>query len=168
MYLQRYKLKKVPFLPWGCRSPVIITSMIDFNIRGKNSGTSISTQYFCQYQSWIDFWHRIFLFCSIAIGLALCKFLFSKQTWTLALLAMPFWYFNRWTLSSSGSVALDFISIFLMVLSLGLFDKYRRTSLLVYSFPLSIKQIAVFLAPLFLSWKYQQTRSIRKTIIAGL
>jgi hypothetical protein len=123
---------------------------------------------FRQYQPWIDFWRRVFLFCNIAIGLALCKFLFSKRTWTLALLAMPFWYFNRWTLSSSESVALDFIPILLLVLALGLFDKYRRISLLLYSFSLAIKQIAVFLVPLFMIWEYQQTRSIKKTILAGL
>jgi hypothetical protein len=121
-----------------------------------------------QYQPWIDFWRYIFLASNVAVGLALCAFLFSKTTWALALLAMPFWYFNRWTLSASSTVALDFIPILLMVLSLGLFDRYRKTSLVLYSFSLAIKQIAIFLAPLYLIWEYQQTHSIRKTIVAGL
>jgi hypothetical protein len=38
----------------------------------------------------------------------------------------------------------------------------------LYSFSLAIKQIAIFLAPLYLIWEYQQTRSIWKTIVAGL
>ena len=121
-----------------------------------------------QYQPWIDFWRRIFLACNLAVGFALCVFLFSKRTWALALLAVPFWYFNRWTLSASASVALDFIPILLMILSLGLFDKYRKTSLLLFSLSLAIKQIAIFLTPLYLIWEYQQTRSIKKTVIAGL
>jgi len=121
-----------------------------------------------QYQPWIDFWRHVFLASNVAIGLTLCAFLFSERRWALALLAMPFWYFNRWTLSASSTVAMDFIPLLLMVLSLGLFDRYRKTSLLLYSFSLAIKQIAIFLVPLYLIWEYQQTRSIRKTIVAGL
>lgn len=121
-----------------------------------------------QYQEWIDFWRYIFLFCNIATGIALCLTLFSKRTWALALLAMPFWYFNRWTLNVSYTVALDFIPILLMVASLALFDKYRRTSLLLFGISLATKQIAIFIAPLFLIWEYQQTRSIKRAIQAGL
>jgi len=121
-----------------------------------------------QYQAWIDFWRYFFLAGNIATGLALCAIIFSRRTWALALLALPFWYFNRWTLNASATVALDFIPIFLMVLSLGMFERYRKTALLLYSFSLAIKQIAIFLAPLYLVWEYQQSRSIKKTIIAGL
>lgn len=121
-----------------------------------------------QYQEWIDFWRYIFLFCNIATGIALCLTLFSKRTWALALLAMPFWYFNRWTLNVSYTVALDFIPILLMVASLALFDKYRRISLLLFSISLATKQIAIFISPLFLIWEYQQTRSIKRVILAGL
>jgi uncharacterized membrane protein len=92
----------------------------------------------------------------------------SKRTWALSLLALPFWYFNRWTLHASATVALDFIPIFLMVLSLGLFEKYRRTSLLLFGFSLAIKQIAIFLMPLYLIWEYQKSRSWPKVLIAGL
>jgi len=121
-----------------------------------------------QYQAWIDFWRYIFLGCNVAVGLALCALLFSRRTWALALLAMPFWYFNRWTLTASAIAALDFIPIFLMILSLGLFERYRKTSLLLFGCSLAIKQIAIFLVPLYLVWEYQQTRSFKKTVFAGL
>ena len=121
-----------------------------------------------QYHDWISFWRYFFLAANLAIGLVLGVLLYSRRTWALALLAMVFWYFNRWTLNASSTVALDFIPILLMVLSLALFHRYRRTSLLLYGLSLAIKQIAIFLAPLYLIWEYQQTRSIRKTIIAGL
>jgi uncharacterized membrane protein len=55
-----------------------------------------------------------------------------------------------------------------MVLSLGLFEKYRRTSLLLFGFSLAIKQIAIFLIPLYLIWEYQQSRSWQKVFVAGL
>lgn len=121
-----------------------------------------------QYADWINFWRYIFLACNIAVGFAVCFFLYSEQTWALALLAMPFWYFNRWTVNASATVALDFIPILLMILSLGLFEKHRKTSLLLFSFSLAIKQIAIFLAPLYLIWEYQQSRSWKKTLLTGL
>ncbi|HJS18318.1 MAG TPA: hypothetical protein VJ785_06205 [Anaerolineales bacterium] len=121
-----------------------------------------------QYYPWISVWRYVFLACNLAIGVTLFALIFSKRTWALALLAIPFWYFNRWTLLASWTVALDFIPIFLMVLSLGIFDKYRKTSLLLYGISLAIKQIAIFLAPLYLIWEYQETRSLKKTFIAGL
>jgi uncharacterized membrane protein YidH (DUF202 family) len=121
-----------------------------------------------QYHEWIGFWRYIFLVFNVAVGLLLGTMLFFRRTWALALLGMAFWYFNRWTLNTSESASLDFIPILLMVLSLALFSRYRRTSLLLYSFSLAIKQIAIFLVPLYLIWEFQQTRSIRKTILAGL
>lgn len=77
-----------------------------------------------QYQPWIDFWRYIFLACNLLVGVTLAVLLFSRRTWALALLAVPFWYFNRWTLNASYTVALDFIPISLMVLSLGLVEKH--------------------------------------------
>jgi hypothetical protein len=121
-----------------------------------------------QYQPWIDFWRYFFLAANIGVGLVLCSFLYSRRTWALALLALPFWYFNRWTLHSSATVALDFIPILLMILSLGLFEKRRKTSLLLFGFSLAIKQIAIFLAPLYLIWEYQQSRSWKRTSMAGV
>jgi len=121
-----------------------------------------------QYEAWIDFWRYIFLFCNIAIGLTIGLAIFSRRAWALSLLALLFWYFNRWTLHASATVALDFIPIFLLILSLGLFDRYRTTSIILFSFSLAVKQIAVFLAPLYLIWEYQQSRSLRKAFVAGL
>lgn len=121
-----------------------------------------------QYHEWIGFWRYIFLFCNVAVGLLVGGILFSRRTWGLALLGIPFWFFNRWTLNTSESAALDFIPIFFMVLSLALFPTHRRTSLLLYSFSLATKQIAIFLVPLYLIWEYQESRSARKTIVAGL
>ena len=121
-----------------------------------------------QYQHWIDFWRYFFMAGNIATGLALCAIIHSKRTWTLALLALPFWYFNRWTLHASATVALDFLPILFMILSLGLFEKRRRTSFILFGFSLAIKQIAIFLAPLYLVWEFQQTRSWKKTLLAGV
>ena len=121
-----------------------------------------------QYYAWISFFRYIFLAFNLATGFALFVLTFSKRTWALSLLAVLFWYFNRWTLTASRVVALDFIPIFLMVLSIGMFERYRKTSLLLFSFSLAFKQIAVFIAPLYLIWEYEQSRSLKNVIVAGL
>jgi hypothetical protein len=123
---------------------------------------------FRQYEAWIGFWRYSFLAANIGIGLTLFAITFSKRTWALSLLALPFWYFNRWTLHASATVAVDFIPIFLMILSLGLYGKYRKTSLILFSFSLAIKQIAIFLVPLYMIWEYQRSRSLMKIVIAGV
>lgn len=120
-----------------------------------------------QYQAWIDWWRYVFMLCNIATGFVLFRFTFLPRKWALAVLAVLFWYFNRWTLSASESVALDFIPIFLMVLSLGMFEKHRKVSFLLYGFSLATKQIAVFLLPLYLIWEYQESHSIKKVFVAG-
>jgi uncharacterized membrane protein len=79
-----------------------------------------------------------------------------------------FWYFNRWVLAASNIAALDFIPILLMVVSLGIFERHRKTSLLFFSLSLAIKQIAIFIAPLYLIWEYQQSRSLKNVVVAGL
>jgi len=120
------------------------------------------------YPKWIAFWRYIFIICNISIGLTLFAILYSRRTWAISLLALLFWYFNRWTLNASMTVALDLIPIFFMILSLALFNKYRKVSYLLYGLSLAIKQIAIFLLPLYLIWEFQQSRSIKKTILAGL
>ena len=72
------------------------------------------------------------------------------------MLVVSFWYFNRWVLTASQIAALDFIPIFLVVVSLGVFERHRKTSLLLFSLSLAIKQIAIFIAPLYLIWEYQR------------
>jgi hypothetical protein len=120
-----------------------------------------------QYKSWISFYRYIFLACNLAIGFVLYTLTFSKRTWAFSLFAVLFWYFNRWTLTASKIVALDFIPILLMVVSLAIFERHRKTSLLLLSLSLAIKQIAIFIVPLYLIWEYQQSRSLKNVITAS-
>lgn len=120
------------------------------------------------YESWIGFYRHIFLAFNLAIGFALYIMTFSRRAWVFSLTAVFFWYFNRWTLTASKIVALDFIPIFFLIVSLGIFERHRKTSLILFSLSLAIKQIAVFVAPLYLIWEYQQSRSLKNVILASL
>jgi uncharacterized membrane protein len=81
---------------------------------------------------------------------------------------MLYWYFSRWTLTASKIAALDFIPILLLIVSLGIFDRHRKTSLLLLSFSLAVKQIAIFIVPLYLIWEYQRSRSLKNVFFTGL
>jgi uncharacterized membrane protein len=79
-----------------------------------------------------------------------------------------FWIFNRWTLHVATIAHIDFIPLFFLILSLLIFHKYRWVSLFLFSLSLAIKQIGIFLAPLYLIWTWQsENRSkLKKMLIA--
>ena len=62
---------------------------------------------------------------------------------------------------------LDFIPILLLVVSLGLFRKHRWAALFLFSLSLGIKQIGIFLAPLYLILIWQ-TDNYSDHALAGL
>jgi uncharacterized membrane protein len=104
------------------------------------------------YFDWIAFWKVIFIIFEFGIGLLLyIVFARHKLEW-LGVFAAAFWFFNRWTLKVVEMSTLDFIPIFLMLLSLILFPRKKWLSLFLFSLSLGFKQIAIFLVPLYLLW----------------
>ena len=122
------------------------------------------------YEAWIAFWRVIFLAFDLAIGAALYLLIYPRGRLLAASFAAAFWLFSRWTLHVTEIAHLDFIPIFLMIASLGLFRKHRWSALLLFSLSLGVKQIAIFLVPLFLIWTWQSARQdkLKQTLLAGL
>ncbi len=124
------------------------------------------------YQPWIAFWRVLFLAFNLAIGALLFFLLYPRGQLLAAVFAAAFWLFNRWTLHVTQVAHLDFIPIFLLVASLGLFRKHRWASLFLFSLSLGVKQIGVFLAPLYLIWTWQDVEvkgdRLKHTLLAAL
>jgi Gpi18-like mannosyltransferase len=124
------------------------------------------------YESWIAFWRVIFLVFNLAVGSALFFLLYPRGHLLAAVFAVGFWFFNRWTLHVSQVANLDFIPIFLLIVSLGLFRKHRWAALCLFSLSLGIKQIGIFLAPLYLIWTWQAVEvegdRLKQTLLAAL
>ncbi|MDF5732155.1 MAG: hypothetical protein PUP92_30165, partial [Rhizonema sp. PD38] len=80
-----------------------------------------------------------------------------------------FWLFNRWNFYVTLVADIDFIPIFFLILSLVVFRKQERLSLVLFSISLAIKQIGVFLVPLYLIWIWQSARkeAIKNVVIAA-
>lgn len=122
------------------------------------------------YSDWIGFWRYIFLFFNLGIGALIFLVYYQKQRLLLALLAAALWLLNNWALTVSLIAHIDFIPLFFLLLSLVLFDRHLPLSLLALSLSLALKQIAIFLVPLYLIWVWRASRQnpLKETIVAGL
>jgi len=107
---------------------------------------------FEEYPQWISLWHRIFLGFEIGIGLTLFYVFHRLGMNALGFFSSLFWLFNRWTLEVVQIGHMDFIPLFFLIASLLSFRKHAEIALLLFSLSLGLKQIAVFLAPLYLVW----------------
>ncbi len=108
------------------------------------------------YPVWIAHWRQIFLLFDLGIAALLYAAFYRQRSILLGVLAALFWLFNRWTLVVMAIGHIDFIPLFFLLASLLLFDRHRRLALLLFGLSLSIKQIAIFMVPLYLLWVWQE------------
>jgi uncharacterized membrane protein len=109
------------------------------------------------YEEWIAFWRVIFLLANLGIAGVLFYLPFRRQLWPLALFGPAFWLFNRWTLHVTRIAQIDFLAILPLIISVALFPRRRYLSLLLLSLSIGVKQIGLFLVPLYLIWIWRET-----------
>lgn len=119
------------------------------------------------YAHWLIFWHNIFFIFNLGIALCIFYALYQYGLVLLAFFSASFWLFSRWTLHVTAIAHIDFIAIFFLILSLLIFQKHKL-SLFLFSVSLAIKQIGVFLIPLYIIWLWQSENknNIRNIILA--
>ncbi len=121
------------------------------------------------YEEWINFWHPVFILAGIAVGIIIFITLYRRGQPFLALFSLLFWLFNRWSLYVVEIGQVDFLPILFLALSVVLFDKRRRLSILCFSVSLALKQLAIFLVPLYLVLLWQRTTKDRlRTMLEGV
>jgi hypothetical protein len=99
---------------------------------------------------WLAFWQWIFLASNLAIA-GLFFYLFKPPgTLVVGLGVTLIWLFNRWSLYTAQARYMDIIPIFLLVLALHLLPRRRWLALFIFSLSLALKQMGIFLLPLFL------------------
>jgi len=121
------------------------------------------------YQYWIDFWRYIFLFFNIGIAISLFYCFYQDKLIFLAIFSSMFWLFNRWNFYVTLVADIDFIPIFFLIISLLLLQKRKWLSLILFSISLAIKQIGIFLLPLYLIWIWQlaHKNAIKRVLLAS-
>jgi hypothetical protein len=105
---------------------------------------------------WLDLWKVFFLLANLGITFIIFYIPYHRyKNLGFAVLGALFWLFNRWTLHITMIYHIDFIAIFFLVLSLILWPRYRVASLISFGLSLGIKQIAIFMFPLYCIWIWQ-------------
>lgn len=131
---------------------------------------SYSTQLFGlrDYSSWLFLWRHIFLLFNLGIASVIFYTFYQKKLTLFAVFSALFWSFNRWTIYVTKVAQIDFIPILFLIISLLIFRRYRLWSLILFSLSLALKQIAIFLVPLYLIWVWQSESNhrVKKTVVA--
>ncbi len=124
-----------------------------------------------EFPGWLATWRWVFLVFDLAIAVLLYVLIDRAGSMTLGILAGLYWLFNRWTLDVAKVGQIDFIPILLLLLSLALVRRHFWWSLLLLSLSLALKQIAIFVVPLYLIWAWQASPAGRRgvrSMLAGL
>jgi hypothetical protein len=123
-----------------------------------------------EYPDWIYLWRNIFLFFNLGIAGLLFYTFYQSKRFIFAIFSVLFWLFNRWTLHVTAIAHIEFVPIFFLILSLMIFRKHKYASLILFSISLALKQIAVFLVPLYLIWVWQsaENEKAKKSLLALL
>jgi len=108
------------------------------------------------FAGWLSFWRVVFLVANLSIATLLFFIPGQKHLTALAVFAAMFWLFNRWTLHVSKTADIDFIPLFFMLLSLYLYRRNTAAAYLILGLSLGIKQMAVFLVPMYLIWAWRE------------
>ena len=109
------------------------------------------------YDAWINFWRVIFNAFHIAIGALIFLILQRERLGWLGAFGALFWWFNRWTLEVVRIADIEFVPIFFLVLSLWLVRRRLFLALFLFGLSLGLKQLAIFMTPIYLIWAWQST-----------
>jgi NADH:ubiquinone oxidoreductase subunit 3 (subunit A) len=110
------------------------------------------------FDTWLAFWRIVFIVFEFGIAVLMFWALARRDLPWVGLFAAAFWLFDRWTLQLLQVSNLDFVPIFFLLLSLELFPRDKWLSLFLFSLSLAVKQIAIFVTPLYLVWLWQSSR----------
>jgi hypothetical protein len=123
---------------------------------------------FTDFDSWLRVWLKIYKGFYFLVALLLYAALAAKRKWWQGTAAAGFWLFNRWTLYVITTSNFDFLPIFFMLAAFILYPKQKWLAVFLLSVSLGLKQIAIFVAPLFVVWVYLEEKNHWKGIKQAL
>ena len=123
-----------------------------------------------QFASWLLVWRVIFLAANLVITYLVFHISNTRKQSLLGVFGAIFWLFNRWTLHVTSISHIDFVPLFLLLLSLVFIPRRFYLACILFGVSLAFKQIAIFAFPLYLVWSWQtsQQHRVRNLIITTL
>ncbi|MEM9806211.1 MAG: hypothetical protein AAF959_13100 [Cyanobacteria bacterium P01_D01_bin.56] len=112
------------------------------------------------YHDWLYLWRPVSFACHMGIvGLTLGYFQ-RRGLLLMGTAAASILLLGRWSIYIVRVHHLEFAAIFCLLLSLMLLQTRTKLALLLFSVSLGIKQIAIFLLPLYLIWLWRKSAQV--------
>ncbi|HZG39932.1 MAG TPA: hypothetical protein VEZ50_14745 [Nodosilinea sp.] len=105
---------------------------------------------FPEFLDWLYLWRPLSFSFHLGIVALALRYFYARGFWLLGLAAAAVLLLGRWSVYITRVHHLEFAAIFFLLLSLVLLKEKPRLSWLAFSISLGIKQIAIFLLPLYL------------------
>ncbi|HPR33551.1 MAG TPA: hypothetical protein PLK12_15735 [Prolixibacteraceae bacterium] len=120
------------------------------------------------YNNWLIAWRILQMLVFSAISLLVFQQLFQHINGWAALFGVLFWQFHAYTLYVLKVAQIDFLAIFFLLLALIYSEKRLKLALLFFGISLAVKQIAIFLVPLFFLIVLRQKHDWKKALGVSL
>lgn len=118
---------------------------------------------FPEFRDWLYLWRPISFVFHIGIVALTLRYFQKRGLWILGFVASTIILLGRWSLYIIRVHHLEFAAIFFLLFSLVLLKEKTKLSLLMFSISLGIKQIAIFLLPLYLIYLWKNAGENRRT-----
>ena len=102
------------------------------------------------FDDFVPIWRRIQEVFYLSLGLMIMALLYHRGGALLAIAGSFFWFLNRWTLAVIPIAHIEPMAVFFLIAAWVLYDRSPYRALVLFSLSLVVKQIAIFLVPLFL------------------
>ena len=120
------------------------------------------------YKDFISHWSLLNIFFYLLMGLSVYYFFVSTGLFLEGLIFTFLIFFSRWSLGTISSLQTNIIAILPLIWSLFLIKTNRISSYLLFSLSLCLKQIAIFILPLYLFHIYLHNRYKKDKILLCL
>ncbi len=124
---------------------------------------------FTSFRDWLYLWRPLSFAFHIGIAVLTLRYFILRGLLILGFVASTIILLSRWSIYIINVQHLEFAAIFFLLLSLLLLKEKTKLALLLFSVSLGIKQIAVFLLPLYLIYLFKKsdTSTRVKDIVIG-
>lgn len=116
----------------------------------------MSLYHYDTFKKFMGAWKRMNTILHISVALFFFALFYRRGQHLLAILMLLMWLFGRWGVFAWYSLQPNYIAILPLILSLAMRERAPRVSELLYGISLAMKQIAIFLLPLYLIWSLQR------------
>lgn len=123
---------------------------------------------FREFLDWLYLWRPLSFLFHLGIVALVLKFFYARGLWLFGFVAAGILLLGRWSIYVTRVHHLEFAAVFFLLLSLLLLKDRVRWALLAFSLSLGIKQVAIFLLPLYLVYLWKTASEAKRIKEAGM